>query len=316
MDTHRNLNLQLLAYLEALVAERHVTRAADRMGIGQPAMSSALARLRLVFKDPILVKTRAGMEPTGQALQLAAKFHEAMALIDQATRAAQPFEPRAAERHFRLMASDGVAQLFLPPLLARMRSQGPGLRFTCQPGDMRRSAEFLREGECDLVIGHLPRAAAELHTSQLYPQQAVCIAARAHPCVQGSLTLDQFVAMSHVVFGGGPVPFPSMETMVDERLAELGLSRRAALRVPSLTLTAPVVAATDLLAIVPQRVAQAGAEMFGLQILAVPLALDVIDIGMYWHGRLHRDPAHSFLRSVMREVAAELRGAGCLPPVH
>lgn len=115
MTLNKKVNLQLLAHLDALMTERHVSRAAERMGIGQPAMSAALARLRDIFHDPLLIKTKRGMEPTPRALELAKRVHQAMALIESASRALPEFDPATAEAHFRIVASEGVAQLFIPP---------------------------------------------------------------------------------------------------------------------------------------------------------------------------------------------------------
>jgi DNA-binding transcriptional LysR family regulator len=314
MPLSRQVNLQLLTYLDALVSERHVTRAADRAGIGQPAMSNALARLRVVFRDPILIKTRNGMQPTARALELAGKIHSALDIIDVAARHGMDFDPLETEQHFRIVASDGVALMFLPHLLRHMRQKAPKLTFTYCPGDIRRTTELLRDDDCELVIAHFDAASPDLHQSSLYPQKVVCIASSRHPTIKGRLSLQQFVENRHVVFGADPVPSPGMEAMVNERLAALGLARTAALRVPSITLTPAVVACTDLLAVVPRRIADAGIRTLPLQVLPLPLEVPSIDISFFWHERWHRDPVHSFVRSVLREVGDELRSAAEAAP--
>ncbi|RZJ26492.1 MAG: LysR family transcriptional regulator [Haliea sp.] len=306
----KRINLQLLTYLDALMTERHVTRAADRVGIGQSAMSSALARLREIFHDPLLVRTTTGMQPTARGLQLARQVQDAMALIDQAARGGRAFEPATAEGHIRVLASEGVAQQFMPGIMARVRQQAPRLRFSVRPVDVRRTLEYLRDGEGDLVLGFVRDVPPSLHQTLLYPQDVVCIASRAHPAIRGKLSLRQFVAYPHVVWATGPVPYPTIEFMVDDALAARKLVRDVGLRVPNVLLSADVVAATDMLAVVPRRVATDACDRQGLalQILPLPFAIEAANLSMLWHERMHRDAAHTWLRGIVREVAAELRG--------
>lgn len=307
MFDHKRINLQLLTYLDALMRERHVTRAAERVGIGQSAMSSALARLREIFHDPLLVKTSSGMEPTARGMELARKVHEALELIDAATRGTDEFVPEVAEGHFRILASEGVARQFLPGLMARARREAPRLRFTSRPVDIRRTHEYLRDAEGDLVIGYVRQVPQDLHQTVLYPQSIVCIAAAGHAGIRGALTLEQFLAYPHVVWGTGPVHYPTIEVMVDDILERRSLARDVGLRVPNVLLSADVVAVTDMLAIVPQRIACDAARTLPLQILPLPFDTDRADLSMLWHERVHREPAHIWLRGVMRDVAAQLR---------
>lgn len=313
MATANRLNLQHLAYLEALVLERHVTRAADRVGIGQPAMSTALAKLRLLFKDPLLVKTSSGMEPTPRALELAKRIREMMDLLSGSDSAGQAFEPGVAEGHYRLMASDGISLLLLPELMRRIRARAPRMRMTFGPGDIRRMSEYLRDGESDLVVAFVRRPPQELHQALLYSQNLVCIANARHPDIRERMSLKQFVAHSHVVWGAPPVPYPTMEVMVDKALEQLGLSRNVGLRVSNVMLSAAVVSTTDMLAVVPERVALASRGTSSIQVLALPFKVDRVDVSMFWHERWHRDPAHSWLRAVLREVGEVL--AARLPKV-
>lgn len=309
MSVPRHVNLQLLAYLEAMVSERHITRAAARLGIGQPSMSAALARLRLLFKDPLLVKTRAGMEPTPYALELARGIRGALELIDVATRASRAFDPATADDHFRIVSSDGVALLFLPALMTEARRAAPSMRFTYSTGDIRLAGEYLRDDEAELVVANLRDAPPDLHQAPLYRQKMVCIASGTHPAIRGVLTVEQFRAYPHVVFGAPPVSYTSMEAMVDAAMARAGLERQVGLRVPSITLSPAIVAATDMLAVVPERVGLEGARALSLQVLPVPFELERVDLSMFWHARWHRDPAHIWLRDTLRAVAATLQPA-------
>jgi LysR family transcriptional activator of mexEF-oprN operon len=301
------ITLQHLQYLVALVAERHVTRAAEKVGIGQPAMSSALAKLRIVFCDPILIKTSAGMEPTQRALELARRAHESIDLLSGAQRVGAEFVPETAEGHFRFMASEGVSDVFMPEFMTIVRKQAPLLRFTVGPGDVRRAPEFLRDGDIEFAMGFFQHTPQELHQVPLYPQKLVCIASRDHPEIRGDLSLQQFTRFGHVVWGASPVPYPTLEAIVDDALKERGTSRKVILRVSSMHSSSAVVAGTDLLAVVPERIAIAKANAHSLQVLHLPFPVERVDVTILWHDRWHREPVHAWLRCILKDLSKSLK---------
>ena len=304
------LNFQHLLYLEALVVERHVTRAADRFGIGQPAMSNSLIKLRRVFKDPLLVKTKDGMEPTARAIDLAARVRYLIESLEGRGLPEVNFDPATAEQRFRIMVADGVTQSLLPRLMRRIEGQAPRMRFITRPADSRRTSEYLRDGDFDLVIAFLRRPPPELHQTHLYPQRMVCIARKNHSRVRDKLTLEQFLAATHVVWGGAPpVPYPTMELMVDEALQDLGHARNVRLQVSSLLLMPELVAESDMLAVMPERFAIANSQHLPLQVLSLPFTVPQVDISMLWHDRRHQDPAHRWLRTTLREVCEEMQAS-------
>lgn len=304
----RRLNFQHLLYLEALVAERHVTRAADRMQIGQPAMSAALAKLRMVFNDPLLVKTSAGMEPTPKAVQIARRLREIEDLLEGRGLEGDSFDARSSQARFRIMASDGISRVLLPELMAVAGREAPGMAFTVQPGDPRRVAEYLRDSDFDLVISFVRKPPNDLHQTVLYPQSLVCIARTAHPALHGGLTLSQFAALQHAAWGAPPVAYATMEVAVDEALEALGVARHISLRVSSISLLPGTVAHSDLLAVVPEQLARSAQEKLQLQILPLPFEIDRVDVSMIWHGRSQQDPAHRWLRGTLREIGRRLAG--------
>jgi LysR family transcriptional regulator, mexEF-oprN operon transcriptional activator len=305
MTTNRRLYLQLLAHFDALVTEKHVTRAAEKMGIGQPAMSGALSRLREMFNDPILVRTSAGMEPTERALLLAQQINEAMRLIEDAISHEESVDLLEATGHYRILASEGIAHLLLPRLMRIVRSKAPNLQLSVSPGDIRVLNNILRDGEADLGIGFVRSPAENLYSTVIYHQRLVCIASIDHPTIRDSISLDELLAFPHVVWGGPPVPYPTMEVLIDELLAERQTARKVGLRIPTFLLAPEIVAQTDMLAILPERVARpyAGKQ---LQVFQLPFNVGSIDICMYWHERKHRDPVHAWLRSAIKEVAPDL----------
>jgi DNA-binding transcriptional LysR family regulator len=302
---HR-LTFQQLQYLQALVEERHVTRAAERMNIGQPAMSAALARMRDVFRDVLLVKTSTGMEPTPRALELVSRIREMTDLLEGRGFADEQFDPSESQLTWKVMASDGIARVVLPELMAIAHKEAPKMRFTVHPGDPRRLSEYLRDGEFDLAMAFVRTPPSELRQMTLYPQRLVCIARLDHPEVKGGVSLKQFCSSDHARWGAPPVVHATMEVLVDEALEVLGESRRVALLVSSLTLLPGVVAQSNLLAVVPEHLAIQSQETLGLQVLPLPFRVPAVHVSMTWHERMQHDPGHKWLRDTLKGIGHEL----------
>lgn len=307
MNNTSHLTAQHLRYLVALVSECHVTRAANKMGIGQPAMSTALSRLRERFGDPLLIKTTHGLEATSRALELARRAQDAIELLSGAERMAESFDPATGSGHYQIMASEGVTSVLLPPLMERLRTSAPHLQLTVSMGDILRTAEFLRNGEIDLIIGFVQKPAQDLYQTLLYSQPLVCIASSNHPTIQGALSFEQFVDATHVVWGAPPLSHPTLEVMIDDALRRHSANRKVALYLSSMRSSSSIVARTDLLAVVPERVAAAASRLFSLQSLPLPFDVNRVDVSMLWHERWHNVPAHMWLRGELREVGRALK---------
>ena len=313
MTMPRNINLHLLEHLRALISERHVTRAAEVANIGQPAMSASLARLRVMLKDPLLIKTARGMEPTPYAIELAKAVQMAFEVLDAPQSGRSDFDIASAERTIRIVSTEAVAMLFLPALMSRIRMEAPKLGIRWTSGDMRRAAEQLREGEVDLIISSLRNIPSSYYSSPLHPQRALCIAAQGHPSINGELSLEQFLQSQHVVFGPSATSYSFVDSLVETALGKLGLSREVAATVPSFLVSPAVVATSDLLAVVPDRIAFESAKRYALQVLELPFDIGALDLAMYWHSRGHADPALQWIRSSLRDVAQGL-GNKEVPP--
>ncbi|RYX89603.1 MAG: LysR family transcriptional regulator [Comamonadaceae bacterium] len=300
---HKHLDVYLLRCLNALVTEAHVTRAAERMGIGQPAMSATLARLRMLFSDPLLVRTEKGMVATPRALEVAEQVQQALDLIDQSLSEGAPFDPARASAHFRIATSESVGFLLMPSLIASVRQLAPGVQLSVHNPDLPRVRQELEEGDCDLVVAFLRNAPPGLRSTPLMRQHMCVIAAADHPAIQGAITLEQYVAYPHVCYALGRTGGSTIETVVDEALSRAGLVRTVAARVPS-TLSSPaVVAKSDMLATLPGRIASHFAPLLGLQMLAPPLELGDVHTSMFWHERAQNNPAHRWLREQFRRIA-------------
>lgn len=297
MRLSHEIDLRLLESLVALVSERSVSRAAERMGISQPRMSNVLARLRLIFADPLLVRVKREMAPTERAMQIAASLRAGLLQINAAMKVQRPFDPSGSEDiHFVLAMSDYTSTLIIPGLVRRLSKTAPQVRLSIKMTDPPRVRDWLDAGECDMAFGLFMNLGESLRAAVLAEDSGICIVRAGHPVLKAGLSLKSFAAAAHAEMGGHPTPTSTFEQMVDSACAELAVARRVAIRAPSLVLLAEIVAKTDLIATVPRSVADQFQERHQIQLLPVPLSLPAMNVTMVWHERDHRQPAHVWLR--------------------
>jgi DNA-binding transcriptional LysR family regulator len=297
----RGLNLNLLVVLDALLAERHVSRAARRLGLSQPAVSNALAQLRGLLGDPLFVRGHAGMVPTPRALALAAPLRAALAGLEEAL--GQPgFEPATAQLTFVIAASDFVEFVLIPRLLARLSREAPGVKLQLPSWPHTRVPPGLDSGEIDLTIGFFGSLPAGHHQGPLFPDGFACVVRKDHPRVGKKLTLETYLSLQHVLVTtetAGP-------GVVDLALEKLGKSRTVGLRLSHFLMVPPIIAATDFVAALSDRVVEAFAAPLQLRVLAPPLPLPRGTVAQVWHQRTHHSAAHRWLRQVVTEVARDV----------
>lgn len=317
------LDLNLLRAFDALMRERRVSPAAEQLGLSQPALSNALARLRRRLDDPLFVRSPAGLQPTPRAEQLAGPVREALALLAGALERPAAFDPRLSRRRFHVAMSDIGEIYFLPTLMQALRDAAPGLSIaTVRPGTLP-VADALENGSLDLAIGHLApvRRSGAFHQRRLFDQRYVCLLRAGHPLLnegapgrrargratttQG-ISLDAFQAAEHLLVQAAG----TAHGQVDEALRRQGIERRVALTVPHFVATGHLLAATDLVATVPQRLAERMTGPFGLVALPHPARLPRSPISMVWPARLHRDEASRWLRATVLRLFAQPEGDG------
>ena len=294
------LDLNLLVSLDALLAERHVTRAAARLGLSQPALSAQLRQLRDAFGDPLLVPTPArGMTLTARAEALREPLRELLAGIHGLLASGRRFDPLMARERFRIAATDAIHSIATTPLASRLQELAPHCQVAMQAADLRDIAEQLATGELDLLL-HTPGAIPPaLHARKLYDESFLCVLRREHPAAQRPLDLDTFCALSHAMVspaGGG------FAGAVDDALEALGRRRSVQVSLHSFLLVPALVESSDLVATVPARLARRwGAR---LAVLAPPCEVPGFSVAMAWHPRAHADPARMWLREVLRELVS------------
>jgi DNA-binding transcriptional LysR family regulator len=301
------INLQLLAQFEVLMQERHVTRAAERMNIGQPTMSAALSRLRKLFDDPLLVRTAKGMVPTPKALELAKRVRIALELLEPNRVRSADFDPATSTRQFRILTSEGLALLFTPPIAAYLREHAPRIGLSVQPSDMRHTVEALRDQACDVTISNILQPPPDLRMTVVYPQSTCCIVNAKHPEIGARITMKQYLKYPHVLWGADSMSNRAIEATVSLALASGRDQLSQSIRVPNILIVPAVIAATDMIATVPTRIADEAIATLSIKKVQPPFKLPDPNVSMYWHELSHRDPGHMWFRNVILEIAKKLR---------
>ena len=294
----RDLDLNLLRVFDAVLREGGVTPAAALLGLTQPAVSNALARLRKLFGDALFVRTPSGMEPTPFARELAEPVRQALALLEAALAHGPGFDPASAVRAFRFYMSD-VGQIeFLPPLVECVQREAPGVRLEAVALDVDDIGAALAAGGLDLAIGFLPGLGPPVRRRSLFRDPYVCLMRADHPI--RSLTKKRFLEASHalVTYRGG-------HRVIEEALERAGLARRIALRVPHFTVVPMVLERTDLLLTLPGRVARVFERRGAFKSLPPPLAIPPAEVAVHWHERFEADPGNRWLRERVIELFAE-----------
>ena len=303
----QSFDLNLLLAFESLMIERNVTRAARRSGLSQPAMSNALARLRRTFDDPLLIRTPDGMKPTPVAQSLISHVRTALDGLRAALEERPVFDAAASLRTFHVLANDYAEIVLLAPMLKGLQTIAGGVTLKIdRPRNLFHPPvpSSLRDS-FDLGIGFYPDALSletSLRSELLWEEKNVCIARAGHPTIDGKLTLRQYAEAHHVaVFYKSEGP-----GLIDGLLEQKGYFRRSAVLVPHFASVAFMVAASDLIATVPERLALQFSKRLKLQVIPVPIAMPPFRLVMLWHERSHRDPAHTWLRNLVSEAAKRL----------
>jgi LysR family transcriptional activator of mexEF-oprN operon len=296
------LDLNLLVAFDALLAEGSVTRAAERVGIGQPSMSHALGRLRKLLKDELFVRAPDGVRPTPRALALADPVRVALAAIQEALlQEERGFDPAAAERSFALGMPDSVEITLLPRLMAHLAAEAPGVRVLVRSTDRLDALEQLDRDRLHLGVGVFTEGAVHHKRRRLYGGSYLCLHDPARLRLATPLTLEDYAAVPHVLGS----PRGDARGVVDDALALLGLRRVIAVTTPHFAAVPFILKGARLLSTMPRRPARIFAERFGLATSPVPLALPDFDVSMLWHASYDHDPAHRWLRATVARLAAE-----------
>jgi DNA-binding transcriptional LysR family regulator len=293
------IDLNLLKLLDALLRERSVTRAGWRLGLSQPAASRALGRLRELLADRLVVRTSKGLDLTPRAAALAEPVAR---LLEGARAIVAPivFDPATAHGRITIAAVDHMTLLIMPALMSRLLRLAPGLDLEIPP-PLGNNADLIAQGAADLALGVYDDLPAGFFRRTLYDEDLVCVVRRDHPVIAEGLTLERFVALSHltvIITGRGEAP-------IDVALAGRGLSRRVAMRLPHFLAAPMLVAESDMILSLPRRLALRIATSTPIVVLELPLEIGFFSPSMIWHERRQDDPAHAWLRQQVVDAVRE-----------
>jgi DNA-binding transcriptional LysR family regulator len=293
-------DLNLLVTLDVLLAEGNVTRAATRLRLSPSAMSRALARLRQVTGDPLLVRAGRELVPTPRAIELRGQVGRLVQEAEAVLRPAAPLDPWQLERRFTLRSSEGFAETFGPRLIAALADEAPGVRLGFVPKPDKDSTP-LRDGSVDLETGVVGEdMGPELRAQALFRDRFVGVVRPGHPLTDGEVTPHRYAAGRHIV----AVSRRGRERgQIDDALATLGLQRIVATLVGGFGTALALARATDLVASVPERHTEG--LRTGLHAFALPFETPALTVSLLWHPRLDADPAHRWLRGRVRALCAD-----------
>jgi DNA-binding transcriptional LysR family regulator len=293
------MDLNLLKALDALLDERNVTRAAERLGITQPAMSGMLTRLRDSFDDPLFSRTQRGIIPTQRALDLSKPVKQVLREIDTLL---QPpvFVPSSASLTFTIAATDYALRAIAVPFLSALKVKAPRIKVSLLPVENERVHAQLEQGQIDLALLTPGSTPLDLHARDLFEEHYVCVMREDHPAANGrKLTLSEFCALDHALVsyeGGG------FYGITDDVLEQLGAKREVTLSVKSFLILPEILRSSDMVAVLPSRLVSG---MQGLAISEPPIAVPGFTKIAAWHERTHHDSAHRWIRELLFMACAD-----------
>jgi DNA-binding transcriptional LysR family regulator len=299
------IDLHLIRVLHTVLTDRSVSRAAIRLGMYQPAVSSALKRLRELAGDPLLVRSGAQMVPTEAGLRMVEPAASILRAAEMLFSDARSFEPQSATHTFRIAASDYLDPVFLPRLVAQVKSQAPLACIEIHPlspdSDYR---AHLAQGDVDLVIGNWLQPPDDLHMARLFGDEVVSLVSREHPAARRGWDVDSWLAAEHIA----PTPtHPGARGIIDQMLDGLGHQRTITARCAHFGLIPDIVAASLLVLTTGRQYCERAAQRLPLAILPCPVALPRLMYYQLWHERTHGSSAARWLRALAKDVAASLR---------
>ncbi|TAK84110.1 MAG: LysR family transcriptional regulator [Betaproteobacteria bacterium] len=294
------LQFNQLRLVDALARSGNLSEAAAQIGVTQPAASHALARLRRQVEDPIFVRTSDGMRPTPYGSRLASSVREALVTLRSGFDRAL-FEPATSKRTFNVFMTGVGQMLFLPRLLERLSLDAPGVTLRVRHVPAKAPHLMLESGEVDLAIGAFTTLIAGCRQKRLFRERYVCVVRHDHPAFKDGMNVEAFHRVPHAL----AEPTGYVEDLLDRWLSRQKVRRIVKLHVPYFLALPHLIARSDLLAFMSNRVAEAYAEILPLKVMQPPTKLPTYDSKLFWHERFHRDPANRWLRELFVDLFSE-----------
>jgi DNA-binding transcriptional LysR family regulator len=304
MDTRR-IDLNLLATLEALLTEQNVTKAANRLHLSQPAVSAQLSRLRDMFDDPLLIPARRGMIPTAKALELLDPLRLALDQVRATLAEHRHFNPMQARLTVAIACTDYLQTTVVQPLAIALRKRAPGVRIALRHLDPSKLEMQMANGEVDLALMTPEQGPPGLRNRHLFDERYVLIGRRQHPKLRRGLSVEQYVQLDQVIVSlhGGDFTTP-----VDDGLAALGYKRNVVLSAASFLVVPEIVAHSDFVALVPERLVRDRGD--ALKVIECPFPVPGFAVSMLWHEHNHSHSGQRWVREFIIKLADGLHQAG------
>ena len=299
------IDLHLIRVLHTVLTDRSVSRAAIRLGMYQPAVSAALKRLRDLAGDPLLVRSGTGMVPTDAGLRMIEPAAAILRSAEMLFSDARGFDPQTATSTFRIAASDYLDPLFLPLLMAQIKSLAPLARIEIHP--LTSDSDYhahLSLGQVDVVIGNWQKPPEDLHMARLLDDDLVSLVNKDHPATRRGWDADTWLAVDHIA----PTPLhPGARGIIDQMLDEMGVRRNISARCAHFGLIPDMVASSLLVLTTGRQYCERFTERLPVKILECPIALPRLVYYQLWHERTHSSASARWLRERIKAVAASLR---------
>jgi DNA-binding transcriptional LysR family regulator len=295
------IDLNLLVAFDALMEHKNVTRAARAVNLSQPAMSNALARLRDLFSDELLVRSPAGMRPTPRALEAHEAVQHVLAAIDGVFDTSNRFDPAKDARTFRVAIAEDPSLFLLPTLARRIAASAPRIELDVVSTSILPGVELVQAGEVEACVAMTPKnLPKELRFAPVFRERLVAVVRRDHPLVKsakgdGKIPLKDFLAHPHVTLR----PSNNAPRRVDDALAKIGKERKIAVIVPHFMVLLYLLPGTDMIACVAEKLARRVAPSLGLVLLEMPVRVPAYDVCLVWHRRFDQDRGHMWLRDTI-----------------
>lgn len=291
------LDLDGLQVFDAVMREGSVTRAADSLALTQPAVSHALARLRLIFEDPLFVRTAGGVKPTPRAVNLWDEVQDALQVLRRAVTPGE-FDPSTAHGTITLAVNDMIAQLLMPQVVAQLQAQAPHLRLAMPMRTFGDTETRLGQGTLDFGAGLFYSLPPSLRRRALWTDRYVCLCREGHPSLREPWTVEAFQSIKQVAIS----PNGDIFTYADGALRYAGIERNVTVLVSHFSCVPPMLQDTDLMGFLPQFYAKAVAASYGLTLREPPFTLPPVKYELVWHERSERVPSHVWFRDRVVEV--------------
>ncbi|WP_414545414.1 LysR family transcriptional regulator [Nostoc sp. CCY0012] len=297
------IDLNLLVAFEVLFEEKSVTGAAQRLYLGQPAMSAALARLRILFQDELFIRIGREMQPTAKALEISPGIRDALQKIRQTLAASQIFDPATSKNTFTIGSSDYTSYVVMPKLLELCSQIAPSINFRLIGFAKDCVGELLEQREIDIALGVFQNPPRQTMQMPLFPEHFIGICRREHPIItQDAITPEIFANLLHALF----TIRRDEVGEIDQVLAQYNLQRRIVLTTPHLLVLPAIISSSDLVAAVPSRLVKPFVDHGTLEIFEIPLQTQPWMISMLWSKLTEQDPANLWLRQLLKSVCEKI----------